>query len=318
MKNQGSYLFTLNTANITAVVNGVVRTESVKRSSVEFNEVVAALKRGDFDAAFAAFDKAEAIRRRSKGEFQVVSGIVYGKDGMPIHNVITSRILDFANSALPFEPLVLFLEKLNANPSKRAVDELYKFLENQNLPITVDGCFFAYKSVSSDWKSKASGREDVEVSTDGGKTWEVFKGRIPNRVGSIVRMTRNLVDDDKDRTCSNGLHVGALAYAGHGGWYNSPSDHVVLVKVNPMNAVSVPSDHQAQKLRVCEYEVVAECTGALDSALVETNATPFSKSEAVTFRCRKCRKRKKASTFAGQTGKRQKCPRCGSRNTKRL
>jgi hypothetical protein len=32
----------------------------------------------------------------------------------------------------------------------------------------------------------------------------------------------------------------------------------MIVKVNPMDAVSVPHDCQHQKLRVCQYEVVAE------------------------------------------------------------
>jgi hypothetical protein len=321
------YIFTKETATI--IGNG--RTEQVKRSSVEFNEVVAnlrkaenATKRGDtraanraFDAAFAAFDKAESIRRRSKGGFQVENGVVF-RNGLPVHNVITSRILDFAGTNLPFEPLFAFLKKIEDNPSNRSKSEGYTFLEHQNLPITIDGDFFAYKSVASDWFSKASGREDVEVSEDGGKTFKIYKGRIPNKVGNIVRMKRNLVDDVASRTCSHGLHVGALAYAGPNGWYNSPSDHVVLVRVNPKDIVSVPSDHQAQKLRVCEYTVVAEFGGALVSPLVEQNAVPFNAKETALYRCRECRKRKKASTFSGEANKWQTCPRCKSVNILKL
>lgn len=312
-KNNCAAIFTLE--NATIVANG--RVAQVNRSSVEFDEVVAALNQNDFASAFAAFDKAEAIRNRSKGGFQVTGGVVF-RNGVPVHNVITNRILSFVNEGLPFEPLLKFADNLFENPSKRAVDELYSFLEHGNLPISLDGCFFAYKSIGSDWLSKASGSEPVEVSTDGGKTFKTFTGRIPNKVGSIVRIQRNLVDEDKDRTCSNGLHVGALSYAGPKGWYNSSNDHVVLVKVNPKNAVSVPADHSAQKLRVCEYEVIAEFQTALNDSLVADNATPFSKEKTANFRCRNCRNRKKASTFQGIVGKKNTCPRCDGRNTFRL
>ena len=35
-------------------------------------------------------------------------------------------------------------------------------------------------------------------------------------------------------------------------------DHIMIVKVSPADAVSVPSDSQFMKLRTCKYEVVAE------------------------------------------------------------
>ena len=64
--------------------------------------------------------------------------------------------------------------------------------------------------------------------------------------------------------CSSGLHVGSLSYSGPGGWYNSGDDKIVIVKVNPADAVSVPSDHGASKLRVCKYEVIGEYEKDLD------------------------------------------------------
>ena len=134
------------------------------------------------------------------------------------------------------------------NPSKRAVDELYSFLENHNLGLTLDGCFLAYKSVGSNYLDKYSGTFD-------------------NKPGAILEMPRNSVDDESNRTCSHGFHVGALEYSGPGGWYNGPNDKVIIVKVNPADAVSVPADHSAQKLRVCKYEVVGDYKGQLNKAV---------------------------------------------------
>jgi hypothetical protein len=61
-----------------------------------------------------------------------------------------------------------------------------------------------------------------------------------------------------------------LEYAGPGGWYHRSDDVVVIVKVNPRDAVSVPIDHSAQKLRVCRYEVVGVYDRPLDDDYEET------------------------------------------------
>jgi hypothetical protein len=73
------------------------------------------------------------------------------------------------------------------NPSYRAVNELYGFLEKNRLPITPDGHFLAYKKVRDDYK-------------------DIHSGTMDNSVGKIVEMERNQVNDDKNQTCSSGLH----------------------------------------------------------------------------------------------------------------
>lgn len=82
-------------------------------------------------------------------------------------------------------------------------------------------------------------------------------------------MKREAVDANADVHCSKGLHVGALAYSGPGGWYWSNGDRVVICKINPRDVISVPNDHNGQKMRVCEYEVVAEYEYDLTEALYD-------------------------------------------------
>ena len=62
--------------------------------------------------------------------------------------------------------------------------------------------------------------------------------------------------------CYAGLHVGALDYVAS---YGSPDaeDNIIIVKVNPRDAVSVPTDSSHQKLRTCRYEVVCLYEGEL-------------------------------------------------------
>ena len=248
------------------------------RDVAERTGVLAALIAGNFQKAFDLLNKASAVSARSFGKFTVSDGqLIF--NGEVLHNAVSERVLEFLEVGLPFEPLLAFQEKMFSNPSKRAQDEGYKFLEHKNLPLTEDGCFLAYKSVRSDYLSKASGSEPVEVSTDGGKTFKVFTGRIPNNVGSIVRMQRALVDDDFRNECSNGLHVGCLAYSGPQGWYHSYGDKVVIVKVDPKDIVSVPDDHSATKMRVSQYEVLMDFKGAYDVPVVNATGNAFEGEE---------------------------------------
>jgi hypothetical protein len=126
------------------------------------------------------------------------------------------------------------MENLMNNPSKRAVDELYRFLEKNNLPITPDGHFLAYKKVRENYMDCHSGTFD-------------------NSVGKVCEMERNHVDDDKDRTCSTGLHFCSQEYLKSFG-----GERTMIVKVNPRDVVSIPSDYNDSKGRACRYEVVGE------------------------------------------------------------
>lgn len=261
MNTNVAYLVTLE--NITISRNG--KTHIIGRQYAQFDSILNAIKAEEYDRAFDLADKAVAIVKHSNGEFTVEGGVVY-RNGLAIHNVVTERILQFVEQGLPFEPLLKFLENLMANPSARSVRELYKFLEHKFMPITVDGCFLAYKAVQNDYRSITSGSTHVRVSTDGGETWETVTGRVPNNVGNILEVDRNDVDDDASRTCSYGLHAGALEYAKDFGGANS---RVVIVKINPRDAVSVPLDANAQKLRASRYEVIADMETELESPLVD-------------------------------------------------
>jgi hypothetical protein len=137
---------------------------------------------------------------------------------------------------LPVKPLLNFLSKVLQNPSRRAVQELYKFLEHGQMPLTPTGNFLAYKSVNENYKD-----------------W--YSGKFSNTVGSEHTMARNDVCDDPDLGCSYGFHVGTLAYATE---FNRGSNRLMIVEVDPSDVVSVPHDCQNQKLRTAKYKVVGE------------------------------------------------------------
>jgi hypothetical protein len=140
---------------------------------------------------------------------------------------------------LPFKPLLTFLYNLMENPSYRAVNELYDFLDVGELPITEDGFFLAFKNVKSDYK-------------------DIHSGTFDNSVGSICEMPRYKVDEDKDRTCSSGLHFCSIAYLPN--FSDSNGGHTMIVKINPKDVVSIPADYNNTKGRCSRYEVIGEYT----------------------------------------------------------
>jgi hypothetical protein len=72
-------------------------------------------------------------------------------------------------------------------------------------------------------------------------------------VGKTVEMERNQVDDDKDHTCSTGLHFCSQDYLNH-----FSGERVMILKINPRDVVSIPADYGDTKGRCCRYEVIGE------------------------------------------------------------
>ena len=200
------------------------------------------------DELLTLIDKAVAIQdyTSESGLIEVKDGCVF-YDGEELHNSLTERILTFMGEGLPVEPLLNFMEKMMQNPSFAARRELFDFLEHKSLPLTEDGDFLAYKAVKHDYSDKWSGSYD-------------------NSIGTVAKMKRFSVDDDRNNGCSAGLHAGTLEYVQSYGTFHdsSESDKVIIVKISPENVVSVPTDCNCQKLRTCEYTVVRDYQGVME------------------------------------------------------
>ena len=216
--------------------------------------LVEAVKEGDSETFKELYNPAQTVNNQLAmvgGELEVKNGVVYW-NGVEMHGLVAMRILDFVKDGFDLTPMVNFVRNLMANPSNRSREELYPFLEKHGTPLTEEGEVLAYKVVQSNWYSKTAG----SLKLLQGKTDD--SGHIYNGVGETIECDRGSVDDRANNTCSHGLHVGSLAYSGPGGSFYNPGDRVVIVRFNPKDAVSVPSDHNATKLRVCKYTVVAE------------------------------------------------------------
>jgi hypothetical protein len=228
-------MVTLN--SITVNYDG--ETHIVRRDDAAYEKVKLALKEKRFEDIPALMSPAKHVEQASGGLFQVVDGEVY-VENVKVPPMLGKKIVGFRDEGLPFEPLVAFARKLNNNPSFRSVQQLFAFLEANDHPITEEGNFIAYKSVS---RCSDGVLRDTRTKT------------IVNEPGSVCEMPRNQVDEDPNRTCSFGLHIANWDYAqNHYGGYADP---MLEVEVDPADVVAVPVDYNQSKMRVCRYKVRA-------------------------------------------------------------
>ena len=172
-------------------------------------------------------------------------------DGEEISSPLANQIRRHYKEELPIEPIVNFIRKVRLNPSYRIRNQLWNFIEaSQNsggFTLADDGDILAYKKVRSDYK-------------------DIYTGKFDNSVGSVVEMKREDVDDDPNNTCSAGLHFCAYSYLSHYG-DSSKTNKIMLVKVNPKDVVSIPTDYDFAKARCCRYEVVQEVREIVSSGV---------------------------------------------------
>lgn len=186
----------------------------------------------------AAMDVRELLKMHDCGMFGVDENgniVVIGTDEEGSDEIVPKslgeRLVQFATAGLDISPLVKFWHNCQANPNPVAKSDLFKFLEHHGHPITEDGCFMAYKYVS---KTDAGGFTDSHTQT------------MSIVIGQPVSMNRDMVDSDRNQTCSTGLHVAAYEYVRN-------QQYILEVKVNPKDVCAIPTDYNGQKMRVCEY-----------------------------------------------------------------
>ena len=187
--------------------------------------------------ALTAINVKRAVQNFMQGSVKIEGDSVSYK-GMEIDNGLTKRIIEAMNEGKDFKFLINFFENLMLNPSRRAVNELYGFLTHNDIELTEDGHFLAWKRVNSNYK-------------------DMYTGTIDNSPGKVVEVPRNAVDEDSNRTCSAGLHVAAKSYLPH---YGGGRGVIVQVKVHPRDVVSIPVDYNNAKMRTCRYEVLKDVT----------------------------------------------------------
>lgn len=235
---------------ITIFVEG--KQHTILATDSNFASAVTAFEASDWDGLYNILNPAQVFQNlyAKYEQVEVKHGNVYVNDE-PISNLIAGRILDFLAKGVDCLPVFKFITKLNLNPSARAVNELYTFLEHKFLPLTDNGNFLAYKALRDDYT-------------------DVHTGKFDNSVDNVLEMPRNKVDDNKEVGCSYGFHAGTLEYARG---FRPCNGKLVVVEINPADVVSIPTDCECQKLRTCKYKVVSEYEVPLEDLAYESRFT---------------------------------------------
>jgi len=258
-----SYIYTKD--NLSAFIAG--RAFVIHNSNPKFAEILEALKKDTAsDILYNLFDEAESLVKychkatSAHGVVKYENGLVY-IHGEVASGPIVEKIKQFKQEGLDPQPLLNYFERLQRNSSHRAVQELYTFLERENLPITPDGNILAYKAITKDWYDKHT-------------------QKISNALGTVVSMPRNQVADDCNQGCSAGLHAGSLGYVkGFASGYGQPDgDRIIIVEIDPADVVSIPTDANFSKMRVCKYKVLASYEGPLPETYVPNPNKPYAKA----------------------------------------
>lgn len=242
---------TITPTSINLLLDGRMRT--LQKGHINFEAVKVALR--DLSSAFDERETADVIEtlrelldipafiaRVTEGRVQVGDGAVMF-DGQPVQGVIATRLMAMLAEGMDVRPLARFLDRVSNNPIQTARDEIYLWLESGNLPLCEDGAFLAFKKVKSDYSSS-------HLNPDGSQFF--------NFVGTTVTMPggREAVDPNRHQTCSTGLHFCSFQYLsafGLGG-----ESKVIIVKVNPEDVVSIPSDYNNSKGRAWKYAIIGE------------------------------------------------------------
>lgn len=246
---------------ITGIVYG--KAVVVSKTNPNYSAIEADLKAGRYDRLVKmanvktflndAFDSASNGKLRVKGSKVYWNGpkgeeLVRG----PLVDRIVATMRDGATEQA-VRPLIALLSNISRSPVKDIRDELYDWFMSGKAPITMDGCFLAYKKVRSNFK-------------------DIHSGTMDNSPGKLVSQDPSTVDQDRRNVCSRGLHFCSRGYLSHFG-SSGGSDRIVIVKVNPRHVYAIPKDYNCQKGRASEYYVVGEFKGNISET--EAFLKPF-------------------------------------------
>lgn len=160
--------------------------------------------------------------------------VIPGAENLSNQLISASKLQDYTG-------FKVFMQRLSKVIDQRqhSVDDLLKFLGVADLPIADDGCIVMYKRL----ESKGTGTYV-----------DVHSKKVKQKVGSLVFMDQSLVDPNRRRDCSNGLHVATVGYLG-----SFSGDVTIIGKVRPEDVIAVPQG-DASKMRVSGYHIIAELT----------------------------------------------------------
>lgn len=142
------------------------------------------------------------------------------------------------------EGITNLLKRLATMQAERGhtVEELLLFLKTADLPIANDGSIVIYKGLNT---------KPSKLGSIIGRFVDPHSEKVVQDVGDYVHMDESMVDPNRTRDCSQGLHVASKGYLS---MFRTGS--ILLGKVNPEDIIAVPKN-EPTKMRVKGYHLIA-------------------------------------------------------------
>jgi hypothetical protein len=230
----------------------------------EYEGLVECVKVGDAVEFLELLETGTVIENWSEGNFRFEDGFLHYEDEQ-VASQPTQRIIQLIKNGWDHTPMLAYLDRLYQNISHRAVTESYDWCSHKGLPITPDGYLVGYKGVavySGESTTDKMGRPLQDGDLVDKWTGNSFRNNVADECG----MNRRGVSDDCGQGCAAGLHVGTFQYASD--WAGC-GGKVVLVKFDPADIVSVPTDCEFSKMRVSGYTVIGIARDIIEEEVYE-------------------------------------------------
>ncbi|QHJ80597.1 MAG: hypothetical protein [Bacteriophage sp.] len=173
-------------------------------------------------------------------EEQTIVAVVDGGQVVTGIEKIEHQLSSIAQKLGSAEGVTNFFRRLAGVERGHSVEDLLTFMQKGELPIADDGTVLVYKLLNS------HGQGDSLYFTD------VHSGNVKQKIGSKVFMSEDLVDPNRNKDCSNGLHIARRDYL-----RSFSGNACMLCKLAPEDVIAVPHS-DARKLRAKGYFIVAQ------------------------------------------------------------
>jgi hypothetical protein len=195
---------------------------------------------GSIEATIAGAKKEKVdlkTRDIKVGVISIINGIMYIKDERA-EPFMYHALINALRRGQKEWGVLNFLNKIEEVDKDFLYNELFKFMNKNELGINDEGNIIAYKKIRNNW-------------------FDIHSNTVRYKIGDTPEMPKRKVDSDRNNVCSTGLHFCSLDYLSQFG-SNDGKDRVVEVEIDPRDVVSIPTDYNNAKGRAAKMHVVRE------------------------------------------------------------
>lgn len=154
---------------------------------------------------------------------------------------------NITNNVTGMENLLIRLGKIVQHRDHQ-IEDILRFLEKSDLPITDSGNILVYKAVNQ--RSSYSPQTSLPYELDLDCYVDSHTKKVIQWKGAMVQVPESYVNKNREIECAQGLHVARRSYLS-----KFMCDSCLLCIVRPEDFIAVP-DYDSNKVRVSAYQII--------------------------------------------------------------